>query len=240
MQHLTKNDLKAWVTAVTHPLASADSLTAWLEGPLRKFFPFKGVVLGHGELVAGQLNVTHMLATGHDDAYLRQLPTTFELNQRGSLRWWFSSRQPFHINPKNPSEHASAFELDEIERFGFGNVAGHGVLNVKANAGIYFGFAGVREPLGDWHLEALTLIAPVLNDLMLSHIALTLPAVASGLDGLTPRQKEIVRQLAAGKSNKGIAQSIGGITEKSVRNQLAKVYARVGVCKRTELIALLR
>ena len=57
MKHLTKNDLKAWVAAVTHPLASADSLIAWLEGPLRKFFPFKGVVLGHGELVAGHPGV---------------------------------------------------------------------------------------------------------------------------------------------------------------------------------------
>jgi DNA-binding CsgD family transcriptional regulator len=239
MKHLNKSDLKSWVAAVTHPLASASSLIAWLEGPLRKFFPFKGIVLGHGELVAGQLAVTHMLATGHDEAYLRQIATTFELTQRGSLRWWFSNRRPFHIDPKNPPMHASAFELEEIERFGLRNVAGHGVLNVKANAGTYFGFAGVREPLGDWHLEALTLIAPVLNDLMLSHIALAQRPPTERLDGLTPRQKEIVRELASGKSNKAIALSIG-ITEKSVRNQLAKVYASVGVCKRTELIALLK
>ena len=239
MKHLTKNDLKAWVFAVTHPLASSDSLIAWLEGPLREFFPFKGVVLGHGEFVAGQLKVTHMLATGHDEAYLRQIATTFELAQRGSLKWWFSSRRPFHIDPNNPPEHASAFELDEIERFELGNVVGHGVLNAKANAGTYFGFAGVREPVGDWHLEALTLIAPVLNDLMLSHIALTRHAATSGFDGLTPRQQDIVRQLAAGKSNKAIALSLG-IAEKSVRNQLAKVYARLGVRKRTELIALIR
>ncbi|GAA4335409.1 hypothetical protein GCM10023165_11880 [Variovorax defluvii] len=239
MKHLTRTDLDAWVAAVTHPLASAGSLIAWLEGPLRKFFPFKGVVLGHGELVAGQLAVTHMLAAGHDEAYLRQISTTFELSQRGSLRWWFGARRPFHIDPKNPPPHASAFELDEIARFGLGNVAGHGVLNIKASAGTYFGFAGVREPLGDWHLEALTLIAPVLNDLMLSHIALTRNTAAGGLEGLTPRQRDIVRQLAAGKSNKAIALAIG-ITEKSVRNQLAKVYASVGVRKRTELIALLK
>jgi DNA-binding CsgD family transcriptional regulator len=239
MQHLTKNELKAWVAAVTHPLASSGSLIAWVEGPLREFFPFKGVVLGHGELVAGQLVVTHMLAAGHDDAYLRQIATTFELSQRASLAWWFSTRQPFHIDPNDPPAHASAFELDEIERFGLGNVAGHGVLNVKGNAGTYFGFAGVRAPLSHWHLEALTLIAPVLNDLMLSHFALKQRCVRGWLDGLTPRQKEIVRELAMGKSNKAIGLSIG-ITEKSVRNQLAKVYARVGVCKRTELIALLR
>lgn len=239
MQHLTTDDLKAWVAAVTHPLASSGSLIAWVEGPLREFFPFKGVVLGHGELVAGQLVVTHMLAAGHDDAYLRQIATTFELSQRASLAWWFSTRRPFHIDPNDPPPYASAFELDEIERFGLGNVAGHGVLNVRANAGTYFGFAGVRAPLSDWHLEALTLIAPVLNDLMLSHIALEQRSATNRLDSLTPRQNEIVRQLAAGKSNKAIALSVG-ITEKSVRNQLAKVYARVDVHKRTELIALLK
>ncbi|WP_179107081.1 LuxR C-terminal-related transcriptional regulator [Variovorax sp. KK3] len=180
-----------------------------------------------------------MLATGHGDDYLRQMSTTFELGQRGSLAWWFASRQPFYIDPKKPPPHASAFELDEIERFALGNVAGHGVLNAKANAGTYFGFAGVMEPLGDWHLEALTLIAPVLNDLMLSHIALIERSAPCRFEHLTARQKDIVRQLAAGKSNKAIALVLG-ITEKSVRNQLAKVYASVGVGRRTELIALLR
>jgi len=243
MKHLAPSDLQAWLFAVTHPLATAPDLLSWLEGPLRAFFPYKGVVLGHGELVAGQLKVTHMFASGHDTEYLQQISTTFELAQRGSLQWWFANRQPFFIDPKNPPLYASAFEIEEIEAFGLGNVAGHGVLNLKANAGTYFGFAGVRTPLSAWHLEALRLLAPVLNDLFLAHIANA--DESSRNDGrrsigkLTPREKSIVRHLVSGLDNKSIAIALG-ISEKTVRNQLAEIYARLGVHKRSELIVLLK
>jgi len=237
MKHLTQADLQAWLTAITHPLATAPELLPWIEGPLRDFFPYKGVVLGHGELVVGQLKVTHMLASGHDAEYLRQISKTFELAQRGSLQWWFVNRQPFVIDPKNPPPYASAFEIEEIDKFGLRNVAGHGVLNAKTNAGTYFGFAGVRPPLSAWHLEALRLLAPVLNDLFLAHIAQTdgLTLVSK----LTPREKSVVRHLVSGMDNKTIALALG-ISEKTVRNQLAEIYARLGVRRRSELIVLLK
>jgi DNA-binding CsgD family transcriptional regulator len=243
--HLTQEDLQAWLAAITHPAATGPGLLSWLEGPVRAFFPYKGVVLGHGELIAGQLKVTHMLASGHDAQYVQQISTTFELAQRGSLQWWFAHRHPFFIDPKDPPPYASVFEVEEIETFGLGNVAGHGVLNVKANAGTYFGFAGVRTPLSAWHLDALKLLAPVLNDLFLAHIAHadgasrkegTCPAP---IGRLTPREKSIVRHVASGMNNKAIGKALG-ISEKTVRNHLAEVYARLGVHKRSELIVLLK
>ena len=83
MKHLTQADLQAWVEAISDPLATASGLVDWVAGPLKRFFPYKGVVLGHGELMAGQLNVTHMLTSGHDARYLQQLAATFDLAQRG-------------------------------------------------------------------------------------------------------------------------------------------------------------
>lgn len=246
MKHLTPTDLQAWLVAITDTRATASGLLSWLSGPLKDFFPYKGVVLGHGELLAGQLKVTHMLASGHDAGYLQQISKTFDLAQRGSLQWWFANRQPFVIDPRQPPPHASAFEIEEIGEFGLRNVAGHGVLNIKSNAGTYFGFSGVREPLSAWHLEALRLLAPVLNDLLLAHIALVNVPLqregacpASFVDEMTPREKSIVRHLASGACNKKIAQALG-ISEKTVRNQLATIYARIGVRKRAELIVLLR
>jgi DNA-binding CsgD family transcriptional regulator len=239
MRHLAETDLRAWLDAITQPPRSLAELSPWLEGPLRNFFPFRGLVLGCGELVAGQLKVTHMLAVGHEDAYLRQIATTFELERRGSLSWWFSTRQPFYIDPRSPPAHTSEFELWEIEQFGLGNVAGHGVLNVKANAGTFFGFAGVKEPLCEWHLEALRLMAPVLNDLLLTHVGISQQQTHNALSQLTKRQTEIVRHVAAGLNDKVIARSLG-ITEKTVRNQLVDVYKKLDVHKRTELIALLK
>jgi DNA-binding CsgD family transcriptional regulator len=246
MKHLTQADLQAWLVAITDPTATACGLLNWLTGPLNDFFPHTGIVLGHGELVAGQLRVTHMLAQGHGMPYLQQLSTTFDLAQRGSLQWWFANRHPFVIDPKDPPTHASAFELEEINEFGLRNVAGHGVLNVKANARTYFGFAGVKEPLSGWHLEALRVLTPVLNDLFLAHIAQVEMAPmgarqypATSIENLSPREKSIVRHLVSGMCNKRIAQALG-ISEKTVRNQLAGIYAGLGVRKRAELIVLLK
>jgi DNA-binding CsgD family transcriptional regulator len=239
MKNLTEADLRAWVDAVTCLPPTSEQLLPWIEGPLRTFFPYKGLVLGHGDLVAGQLKVTHMLASGHDEAYLNQIATTFELEQRGTLKWWFANRQPFYIDPAAPPPYASAFELEEIRRFGLGNVAGHGVLNIRSNAGTYFGFAGVGEPLSEWHLDALRLIAPVLNDLLLAHLADGQKRLPEPLHSLTPRQKVIVRHLATGMSNKVIARTLG-ISDITVRNQLGEIYARVGVNRRAQLIALLK
>lgn len=240
MRHLARSDLDRWLAAITHPLARPDALLAWLEGPLRTFFPFKGLALGHGELVAGELRVTHLLTIGHEEEYLRQLATTFELPQRGSLQWWFAHRSPFVIDPRAPPAHASRFEIDEIDRFNLRNVAGHGVLNAKSNAGTYFGFAGVKEPLSEWHLEALRLMAPVLNDLLLAHIATKeAPPIHVRVKELSPRQQAIVRRVVDGLHDKRIAAELG-ISEKTVRNQLTAIYTRIGVHKRTQLIALFR
>lgn len=239
MKHLIEPDLRLWLAAVTHLPQSLNEFLPWAEGPLKKFFPYRGLVLCHGELVAGQLKVTRMLATGHEEAYLQQIATTFELEHRGSLKWWFATRQPFYIDPVSPSPHTSAFELEEIEKFGLRNVAGHGVLNLKANGGTYFGFSGVKEPLSEWHLEALRLMVPVLNDQLLTHLADSQHESHVALARLTKRQTEIVRHLVAGLNDKAIARAMG-ITEKTVRNQLVDAYKSLGVHKRTELISLLK
>jgi DNA-binding CsgD family transcriptional regulator len=239
MKHLTEADLRTWLTVIAHPLATPATLLAWLEGPLQTFFPYQGVLLGYGELTVGQAKTTHMLASGHDKAFLDYLPAVYEMADRSSMKWWLASRQPFFIDPENPPAYASAFELEEIKRFGLVNVVAHGVLNIKANAGTYFSFSGVKGPLGDWHLEALKLMTPLLNDLLLAHFYQISERLPAELDALTAQQRAIVRHLAAGMDDKSIGRTLN-ITEKTVRNQLTKIYAQLGVHKRSKLMALLK
>lgn len=239
MQHLTNQDLHRWLEAVTAQPKHAQELLPWVEGKLRAFFPFTSLFMAHGELVAGQIKTTHWLSSGHDERYLQQLATTFELEQRGSLQWWLTHRQPFTIDPSSPPSFASPLEIQEIQAFALKNIAGHGVLNSRSNAGTYFGFTGVSAPLSDWHLEALRLVAPVLNDLFLAYICAQSPVFMFALQGLTSRQKDIVRQVAAGRDDKMVARQLG-ISEKTVRNQLSDIYAQLGINKRTQLVVLLR
>src|SRR5450830_5740 len=235
---LSQTDFENWLNALAQLPQERHEFMPWIEGPLKRFFPFSHFFCAHGELLAGRIQITHWTSSGHDEAYLHQLENTFELDMRGSLARWFVARDPFIIDPDAPPAFATPFEIEEIRNFGLKNVAAHGVLNAHSNAGTYFSFAGLAAPLSNWHRDALRLIAPVLNDLFLSAIARP-SDISERLIRLTGRQTDIVRELAAGMDDKSISRKLG-IAEKTVRNQLSDIYARLGINKRTQLLALLR
>lgn len=236
----TEADIAIWISVLkVLPHQDSTGFMEWFEGPLRRFFPFEKALLVQGELIAGEIRMSHWINSGHETRYLQQIAMSFELSQRGSVRWWLANQQPFGIDPACPDAFVTAFEVEEIRNFELGRIAAHGVINIKANAGSYFSFAGIPKPISDWHRGALRLIAPVLNDLFVAHLRAKslLPGLA--LDCLTSRQRDIVRQLADGLPDKTIARNLG-IAAKTVRNQLATIYCNVGVHNRAQLIALLR
>ena len=55
------------------------------ENSLSPVVPFGQVILGQGEQVAGQIQLTHTLALGHDKAFLKQLAGPFDFAWRGSM-----------------------------------------------------------------------------------------------------------------------------------------------------------
>jgi DNA-binding CsgD family transcriptional regulator len=52
--------------------------------------------------------------------------------------------------------------------------------------------------------------------------------------GLTVRERQVAREVAAGRSNKEVA-AILGISEQRVKNTLLSVYGKCGVRNRVEL-----
>ncbi|MFM9928407.1 LuxR C-terminal-related transcriptional regulator [Variovorax sp. H27-G14] len=239
MKSLTDSNFRCWASVVRRQPRTSAELLSWLTGPLKEFFPHRGLILTHGELVAGEMNITHMLTTGHEERYVCQLARKFELDCRGSLRWWFAERRPFYIDPGAPPHYASKFELEEIHAFSLQNVAAHGVLNVRANAGTYFSFSGIEGPLSNWHLEALELMTPVLNERFIAYCACSSNNANEKTACLSFRQKEIVRHVATGLDDKQIGRALG-VSEKTIRNHLVDVYAQMGVHKRTQLMMILK
>lgn len=53
------------------------------------------------------------------------------------------------------------------------------------------------------------------------------------LEKLSPREKEILKYLVRGESNKKIAQAMG-IGEQTVKNHLRLIYLKLGVENRTQ------
>lgn len=56
---------------------------------------------------------------------------------------------------------------------------------------------------------------------------------------LTPRQRQIIRALAAGATNREIARRLG-LKEQTVKNQLTVIYGQLGVRNRLELAVHIR
>lgn len=67
----------------------------------------------------------------------------------------------------------------------------------------------------------------------------TISRPATPLPPLTPRETDVVRQLARGRRNKEIARDLG-ITEGTVKMHLHNLYEKLGVSSRTELAVLAR
>lgn len=62
------------------------------------------------------------------------------------------------------------------------------------------------------------------------------PAQASGLDRLTARETEVLRLLAAGLSNRKIAERLV-VSRRTVEHHLTATYAKLGVQGRVEAAA---
>ena len=62
----------------------------------------------------------------------------------------------------------------------------------------------------------------------------SLPQEDPSLDGLTPREKEIVQQIGGGSSNKEIAHHLH-VSEKTVKAHLTSIFRKLGVSDRLHL-----
>ncbi|WP_249165878.1 LuxR C-terminal-related transcriptional regulator [Bradyrhizobium sp. AUGA SZCCT0431] len=238
-------NLNAWIDALRAlpiaPVAESDVL-AWVEGPLRAFFPFERFLAAYGNLSGGRIQMRQLISSGHSTEFLAGLESRFDLKARGYFAWWVANRKAFVLDRKAPDDAdmpkiATRRELDEIERFSLGVVAAHGVIDPYSNAGTYLSFSGVAGSDHKRTIAELDLIAPVLHTLFL----LTRPPAraAADLTVLTNRQRELVDLALTGLPDKAIARQLK-ISEDTVGNHFRAIYEKLAIRKRSQLIALLR
>src|SRR3954465_7306936 len=78
-------DLDAWVGALRVLPASPateDDVLAWLEGPLRRFFPFEKFWVAYGGLSGGLIQMRATMSSGHTPEYLASREREFDLKSR--------------------------------------------------------------------------------------------------------------------------------------------------------------
>jgi DNA-binding CsgD family transcriptional regulator len=253
LQHPVRQDedqselnLSAWINVLRAlPVAGVaeNDVLAWVEGPLRQFFPFEKFLGSYAKLLGGRAQILSLVTSGHSTEFLSELGRGFDLNDRGCVAWWVSNRKPFILHRSVASSEtghpiiATSRELDDVNRFSLGAVAAHGVIDRFVDAGTYISFAGVPTIRLEQTFAALRLIAPVLHALLLQ----TKQAEESALDltVLTDRQRELVEFALKGLSDKAIAKRLV-ISEHTVGNHFRAIYAKLGISKRSQLTSLLK
>jgi DNA-binding CsgD family transcriptional regulator len=233
-------DLKAWIEALSAAPAGSiteEQIRQWVDGPLRRFFPHQRFLGAYGGLSGGRIRMRNLVTSGHEAAFIASLEDAFDLTARGCFAWWVQNRAAFILDPASPPPFATRRELDEVKRFTFGVTAAHGVIDPFANTGTYLSFSGVAADNPVRTRAALNLIAPVLHTLFLATEQVAKSPV--DLAKLTDRQRQLVDLALMGLPDKTIATRLG-ISENTVGNHFRGIYERLGITKRSQLIAALK
>jgi DNA-binding CsgD family transcriptional regulator len=233
-------DLQAWIgaqSAVQAGPMTDDQILRWVEGPLRGFFPFQRFLGGYGRLSGGLIRMRNLVMSGHQPEFIASLEDAFSLTARGCFAWWVHNRAAFILDPACPPAFATDRELEEIRRFSLGVIAAHGVVDPFANSGTYISFAGVAADNPEQTRASLNLVAPVLHALFLATEQVARSTV--DLTVLTERQRQLVDLALMGLPDKTIASRLG-ISEHTVGNHFRGIYERLGITKRSQLIAALK
>lgn len=136
------------------------------------------------------------------------------------------------------------FERHFVRRFGMQSLAMmHLVVRGATRAAVAL-LARRRNAFGPTILGALRELAPAIAIADTMHASLDgTPTAASPIrfvcrdQRLTPRQREIVEHVAMGQTNEAIGRALD-ISPNTARNQLAKVFLRVGASNRADLVRL--
>jgi DNA-binding CsgD family transcriptional regulator len=201
-------------------------------------------LLPHGSLMAviGLVDLEHVenckvVSVDAPTALLAQLPLKLNLRERPVVARWLKDRQPVAVQLPRDAAALSERERFEIETFGLGRLAIHGVLDIHARSGSYFSFAQVAENLADpWLQDRLRLLVPLLHTALVQ--VADAPVLLPGQDPvvrLSGREVQLLQWLAAGRTNVEIA-ALSSRSHATVRNQLHNLYGKLGVANRAEAI----
>jgi DNA-binding CsgD family transcriptional regulator len=239
-------DLRAWSEALydlpTGAVTEAD-FRAWLEGPLRRFFPFQRFLGAYGSLSGHRVQMQTLITSGHGQEFVASRRSTFDLKWRGCFRWLVSTRRAVLLDRTRAIDATgmrvspTECELDDLERFSLGALAAHGIIDPFARTGTYLGFSGVPTAQRAQLLASLELISPVVHTLYLQTKPFSISA--EGVTSLTDRQRDLADLAALGLSDKEIGSRLG-ISDHTVGNHFRAIYARLGISKRSQLIAFVK
>lgn len=203
------------------------------EPALRGMIGHRALLAVIGKVANGQVSILTAINCGLPAELMASASTGSRLADRLLIRHWLQTQQPLFVDAEIARTHASDFEREEIERFGLGCLAIHGVVDISGAMGSYFSFCGLPHDQAQETCDRLELLVPHLHTALLR---IWRAECADWAARITPREFELLQCLTRGLSNSEIAERAGRSIS-TVRNQLHHLMGKFSAGNRLELVA---
>ncbi|HRY02416.1 MAG TPA: hypothetical protein P5256_04770, partial [Beijerinckiaceae bacterium] len=90
-------DYRLWAEAVAAKptgVVTDDDMRAWIEGPVRRFFPHKRFMTGYAEFTVTGIKVRKRISSGYKPEWLERLAPVFNPMEQNCFSNWIRDREP--------------------------------------------------------------------------------------------------------------------------------------------------
>jgi transcriptional regulator EpsA len=240
LEHKARLDLLDAIDSLEQVSSVAD-LTECMDQNVRRVFPHGGFGCGITNLDGTELNpnfktVLHRFPPEYMEEVLRQPSGGFD---SPAMVRWRVTRSPVLMDLDSQGVWEPAY-LDTLRRYGLGNSASHGFVDIQDSITSYFGIIKIPEKLGDRHVYLFNRLMPHLHmalvRTMASAIKFNNARDPSQAVSITPRQKEVLHWLHLGKTNWEISKILG-TSEDNVKYHVGQIFSRLNATNRAQAVA---
>lgn len=208
-----------------------------IDRKVQPLIPHRFMLAVIGQLSFDHLTVHRHIAVNYPSWALAHVVQPINIKERPLLQRWLHTREPVIACPVADRKLMSEREMMESEAIGLGRLAIHGLPDLTKRMGSYFSFAQVQPDIDTDDLALrLTMMTPLLHIALFNATQDEQVAQHLSID-LTAIERELLMWLAAGRSNHEMA-TLRERSPATIRNQLAKLYAKLRVSSRAEAVAL--
>lgn len=235
-------DLLDAIDALEQVSATAD-LIECMDRMVSRVFPHGGFGCGITNVDGTELNpsfktILHQFSPEYMEEVLRQPTGGFD---SPAMVRWRATRAPVLMDLDSKGEWDPAY-LATLRKYGMGNSASHGFVDIKGSITSYFGIIRIPEPLGSKHIYLFNRLVPHLHMALVRITAATIefnaaaPVDKSLAVGITPRQKEVLHWIHLGKTNWEVSKILC-TSEDNVKYHVSQIFSRLNAANRAQAVA---
>ena len=236
---LNPQEGRALIQGITSSIEvnTLDEFRAWISTDINRLFPHESLACGIGKINEAGAEIYHLVVINFPEGYIEDASSAGQIRSPVMLRW-SKEGTPQLFCRSNIGDGYDKEWLANVDKYGFRNIAAHGIRNPEGNVSTYFSFFNVPGTPNAHHVYLLHLIVPHM------HVALTRALRQAPGDvgryirwnfGLTKRETQILEWLQKGKTNWEIGRILG-LSHNTVKNHVQNIIAKLGANNRTQAV----